>query len=462
MSLFTGWDAIAKQLRLECAQAAYEGKRVPDELEREIARLPETADLFDDPRARELAAALAGLEPADDFPYEQPGELAAIRALRPEGPRRLPVDDSGDALLDKFHGAWTGRSCGCALGKPVEGWAMIHRGRLRIRAYLERRGEWPLADYFPAAPHADDEHPIGAADPAARENLACMPPDDDIHYTLMGLHVLETHGAGFDWTHVARAWNERLPFASICTAERQAITNFNLRNVPGPEGATPSPFWTARHNNPYREWIGAQIRADGWAYAAAGHPERAAELAWRDAHWTHTANGIYGEMFMAAMISAAFVVAEPAELVRIGLSEIPSTCRLAEAVRSAWEWTRACGDFDAYMERLEAAYGDLHPTHTVNNALVCVGALVYGAMEPSRSMCLAVMGGLDTDCNGATVGSIVGAATGARAFPERFKGPLRDTIRPTMIGFSEVTMRDLAARTRDVWRGSAEPANSGA
>lgn len=447
---FTSWSSIASHLKFECIQAEYEGKLVPQDLKHAADALDESADLFEDAEARRIAQALDGLQPTAHFPYEQPNDLDSIRRLRPDGPRQLHLDLADEELLDRFHGAWTGRSCGCALGQPVEHICLIHQGRLRIKKYLQDRRQWPLDFYFSATPHKNDEHSIAPDARAARENIQCMPPDDDIHYTLMGLHVLEKHGTDFQWFDVADAWNACLPFAAICTAESQAITNYNIRNVKGRKNAYPSPFWTARHNNPYREWIGAQIRADGWAYCAAGNPEKAAEFAWRDAHWTHTANGIYGEMFMAAIIAAAFVVAEPAELVRIGLSEIPANCRLAEGIRDALSWVEECPDIEAFMANLEAKYGDLHPVHTVNNAMICVAALFYGDMDTEAAVCTAVMGGLDTDCNGATVGSIVGAATGARDYSERLKTPLNDTIKPLMFGFQEVKMKDLARRTLEM------------
>ncbi len=114
------------------------------------------------------------------------------------------------------------------------------------------------------------------------------------------------------------------------------------------------------HRNPYREWIGAQIRADAWGYVCAGNPELAAEFAYRDSCWTHRANGIYGEMMFAAIIAAAFVVSSPVELVQIGLSEIPEHCKLAEACRAALVKMPQCENFEVYMDWVQEHYGDLH------------------------------------------------------------------------------------------------------
>ncbi|MEI8244122.1 MAG: ADP-ribosylglycohydrolase family protein, partial [bacterium] len=83
--------------------------------------------------------------------------------------------------------------------------------------------------------------------------------------------------------------------------------------------------------------------------------------------------------------------------------------------------------------------------------LLCIVALVYGRMDTVETPAVAVMCGLDTDCNGASVGSIVGAASGRATFKDDLAGRLNDTIKPQMIGFQEVRMRDLAARTAVQW-----------
>ena len=119
--------------------------------------------------------------------------------------------------------------------------------------------------------------------------------------------------------------------------------------------------WVATHHNPYREWIGAQIRADSWGYAAPGNPELAAEFAWRDARLSHVKNGIYGEMFCAAMIAAGFAVADPLKVVEAGLSQIPSCSRLykdmRETVGICSEHGFRATEFEAVLDKIYARFG---------------------------------------------------------------------------------------------------------
>jgi ADP-ribosylglycohydrolase len=115
-------------------------------------------------------------------------------------------------------------------------------------------------------------------------------------------------------------------------------------------------------------------------------------------------------------------------------------------------WIDECEDWESCMERLEARYPEMSPVHTINNALICVLSLIYGRMDTRMATTIAVMAGLDTDCNGATVGSIVGAASGRARFDDAFAAPLNDRVKPAMIGFADTTMLELAERHLAVWK----------
>ncbi len=438
--LIAGYSSPWDLLREEIAELEYEGFEIPERAREAFAMLHPVADAWNEPAVREVARLLGEAERRPGWEWREPDDLAAIRRDRPAGPRRFSDTFPDDELLDRYHGAWLGRSVGCALGKPVENMGMCNRQWRDIRDYLEHRGDWPLHDYF-SGRDAGDGMKLGCP-LSQRENIRFMESDDDIRYTLIGLLAIEQFGAGFDWRDIAGLWNRVLPMGMACTAERQALLNYNLRR---PDAVTAE--FTRRFNNPYRQWIGAQIRADFWGWCCAGNPERAAEFAWRDAGWTHTANGIYGEMFIAALQAAAFVESDPERLIEIGLSEIPSGCRLAAAVREGAAKAKELREFDAFMQWFEARYAGMSAVHTVNNAVLCAMALIHGGMNPDHSICVAVSGGLDTDCNGATVGAITGIVAGKSGFGGTLAGRLNDTIRAEFGGFAEISMRKLAERT---------------
>ncbi len=405
------------------------------EVEGEVTLLEEQGAEGRLSRLCELCEVLERLEPDSRFRYCEPSDLATIRRERPEGPRILGAEIGKDVLADETLGAWLGRVAGCMLGKPVEGWK-----RRQIQVLLDACGERTLCDYF-QAPEADGRGCVGAmlADGAIlRGNITRGVRDDDTDYTIVGLRILEAHGKGFEPANVARFWLRHLPYEGTCTAERVAYRNF-VNGIWPPRSAT----W----RNPYREWIGAQIRADPWGYACPGRPQEAASLAFRDASISHTRNGIYGEMWAAAMIAAAFVVKEPKQLVRIGLSEIPRNCRLAEAIQEVLAWREEDRSAEDATENILEQHGHYHPVHTVNNAAIVAMSLLWGEKDFTRSVSLAVTAGLDTDCNGATVGSVVGAIIGADAIPDHWKGPLNDRLESLVAGDTDAAISDLARRT---------------
>jgi len=448
-----GWEHPYNQVWEEIRQIENEGRIIPEEILSAFEILDPLSDRYNEDALYPIFKQLRLYEQFDlreNWIYSQPNDLQSIKDSRPLQDFQLSRLNKKE-LLNKLHGAWTGRSCGCALGKPVEIVGMSGKGRQKIKDHLISKGDWPLNDYFTGKDRENNKIDL-ICEKSLRENISYMEPDDDIHYTLIGLGVLEKYGPDFTWRNVADTWNESLPFAAICTAETQAILNYNMKTHwrNRDKGQISSNF-TSTYNNPYREWIGAQIRADGWAYCCAGDPEMAAEFAWRDAHWTHRANGIYGEMFAAAMIAAAFCESDPLMLIEIGMSQIPETSHLYASLKEGLIWMKECDSWELYMDRLDARYLDMPAVHTVNNALICAMSIYYGKMDPHQSVSIAVMAGLDTDCNGATVGSITGAACGIRDFHSKYADALNDTIKPLVFGFQEITMAELAKRSYTVW-----------
>jgi ADP-ribosylglycohydrolase len=375
---------------------------------------------------------LARLKPPREMIAAEPSDLAAIRKCRPRGPRRIKSPVSAGRLRKRIRGAMLARCAGCQLGKPVEGFS-----RERIWKGLKAAREFPLRNYFSqgAIKKADGPLPGMKLSYCTRASFNCMERDDDIDYTILGIHYLRKYGRKFTTANVAFEWLDRLPYQMVYTAERAAYKNL-VGSVP--LGQVPY------YHNPFREWIGAQIRADGFGYCAAGLPQLAAEFAHRDAALSHVKNGIYGEMLFAAMIAAACVCDDLDEVIEIGLSEIPRDCRLASALRDVCAWSDQNRDWKDTLAAIEAAFGHYNWVHTINNASLVIMGLKHGKMDLTRTIGIAVMGGMDTDCNGATAGSVVGAMLGEDQLPAKWIRPLRNHLRSFVVGYDNMAITDVA------------------
>lgn len=438
-----------------------EGAEVPESLTQQIHQLDPVLDAWNEKRIWSLYDLLDNLDRPVQLVKSHPNDLESIKLLRPKGPRNLNWTPIESDLLDGFLGAWLGRATGCALGLPVEQVGVLisekkYIGRQKIRERLSRSHDWPLVDYF--SEHDSANAQWGSR--SMRSTIAYMEPDDDIHYSVAGLCIMESKGPEFSWSDVADWWISHFPLSSLCTAEVQALLNYANHTArwgsDGGERSIATPEFCRRYRNPYREWIGAQIRSDPWAWMAAGHPELAAEFAYRDASWTHTANGIYGSMFFAALQSAAFVVKDPLELIEIALTEIPSECSLAIAIHETLALCAASNDWQVAMDKLESyIYGLsehlMSPVHTINNACTCIIALLFSSGDPVSAMSIAVMAGLDTDCNGASVGAISGAIFGGSRFDNNLSKKLNNRIVTRIPGMQDLSISDLARRTVKQW-----------
>ena len=90
-------------------------------------------------------------------------------------------------------------------------------------------------------------------------------------------------------------------------------------------------------DNTYKDSCGCYIRSEIWACLAPGNPDLAARYAYEDAIVDHEGEGMYGEIFFAALQSAAFVESDKRTLIDIALSYIPEESATAKAILKALE-----------------------------------------------------------------------------------------------------------------------------
>ncbi|MER6205120.1 ADP-ribosylglycohydrolase family protein [Streptomyces sp. NPDC001642] len=417
-------SAIAARWRAAGGAEAPERAGASPELPSRYLRLL-AEDLLDE--LADLPSGLADQEPTD---------LARIKALCPNWPAAQATSPPRPAL---FEAAWLGRAVGCLLGKPVEKITLDG-----IRRLARATGNWPLTTYFTARGVPADllaAHPWNrrSAPTSLAENIDGMPEDDDLNYPLLNLLLLQRHGRDFTTADVAQLWLDELPAGRTFTAERIAYRNL-LTGLEPPR--------TARHRNPFREWIGALIRADVHGWTNPGNPGAAAEQAHRDATLTHTANGVYAAMFTAAVIATATTGTHDIHTcLRTGLTVVPPGSRLATAIHHALRLARKHRDFDEVVDELHATYGPSHHwVHAIPNTALITAALTHADGDFTGSICRAVSGGWDTDSNGATVGGIA-ALVSDTALPDRWTAPIKNRLATSVGDFNGIGFDTLARLT---------------
>ena len=434
---YDAWLCWDESLDVELRQAEDEGRDVPwlKQSVDEVNALPED-DLNREQLAADLLDRVINAPLKAGYEFIEPNDLNDIVSQSSSYNRNDPVKPNftAEKQFDRIYGAWLGRTIGCLLGKPIEG-----AKRDVLFPILKAAGNYPLKQYIEY--HESMKMDAGRA---WAGKVDCMPEDDDTNYTLLSLLLMERYGRDFTPENVAHGWMNMFPILRTCTAERVAYKNFLFGKKP-PE--------SAEFRNPYREWIGAQIRIDFYGYINPGNPALAAEYAFRDACISHVKNGIYGAMFVAAMIAAAGTVDSDfnaTEIINAGLGCIPVKSRLYKAVQEFVEFSANHPDWEDASSYIHNNYdeNDAHDwCHTISNALIVCLGLLYGNGDFCKSISLAVTPLFDTDCNGATVGSIIGMICGASGIADHWKKPINDTFETGIAGMGRQSITDLAKRT---------------
>ncbi len=263
---------------------------------------------------------------------------------------------------EKTMGCWLGKAVGGTLGMPYEG----------------MDGPFDL-DFYDPVP-------------------ATMIPNDDLDLQVVWACLLDRQ----DVPEVSRslfsnAWknNIRFPWDEYGACIR------NLR-----EGIEPP--LSGSHDNWFINGMGAAIRSEIWACLAPGNPALAAAYAYEDACLDHAEQGLWAEVWLAAMQSAAFVETDIRKIIQTGFEHIPADAEIRTAIEDTFQWWEASNDWKKTRLQILEKYGHENFTNVTENMAFILLALLDGNGDFSHSICTANNCGKDTDCTAAIVGALLG------------------------------------------------------
>jgi ADP-ribosylglycohydrolase len=286
-------------------------------------------------------------------------------------------------LWDKIYACWIGKSIGGTLGTPFEG----RKELLDVQGFNSPPGK-PL-------------------------------PNDDLDLQLVWLRALENYGPlgvnerilGEYWiNYIPPHWNE------------YGIGKNNMK-------AGLLPPLSGDYNNAWKHSNGAWIRSEVWACCTPGRPDLVTKYAYYDACVDHgTGEGTYAEIFTATVESAAFVEKDPETLIKIGLSYLPEDCRVTRSIKIVLDGYHKKLDWKIIREQVLKDSQDLGWFQAPANVAFTMLGWLYGGGDFKKSLLLAVSCGDDTDCTGATLGSILGIIGGYESIPKDWIAYVGDDI----------------------------------
>jgi len=293
-------------------------------------------------------------------------------------------------------------------------------------------------------------------------------PNDDLDIQLLWLCAMEEKGLDVTAQRLAEYW---------CLYVTPHWSEYGIAKINMRQGL-PAPL-SGSFQNIFKHSCGSYIRSEIWACIAPGLPHVAARYAYEDAILDHgNGEGLYAEIFMAALESAAFVVSDLHRLIDIGLSYIPADSGVAQAVKTTvecfdrgltWKETRdevlrlhRGGTFMGFLDHTspdDQAKGFVDGVtgyDVPSNIGITLIGLLYGGDDFGQVQCISVNCGEDTDCTAATGGSVWGIIHGATAIPQKWIDPIGRGIKTVCLNYGELgyfgdqipqTVDDLTDRT---------------
>ena len=309
---------------------------------------------------------------------------------------------------DKVRACWLGKNIGGSLGTPFE----CKRGVFDVDFYTH-------------------DYSSGAL------------PNDDLDLQLVWLNAAEKYGKNLDSEILGEYWLSYI----VADVSEYGMGKNNMRMGLLP----PLSGW---YNNPFGNSCGCFIRSEIWACLAPGHPDIAVAYAYEDGIADHKDEGLYAEIFCAALQSAAFSETNVRELLDIGKSYIPGDCLVSKAVDTAvdcydsgidWKAARkrmmhevpgSFGHAKQGSEYMEEPIGSLG-MNAPNNIGITILGLLYGKGDFSESLCIATGCGEDADCTAATLGALLGIMNGTGSIPQKWLDPIGDEIKTVCVDLTK-------------------------
>lgn len=318
-------------------------------------------------------------------------------------PARAAVD-RGEGLAARQTAGWLGQIIGGAYGTCIEGYTTdnIAKAYGTVDRYIRKPNTY----------------------------------NDDITYELALLCAFEKHGQATTAKHIGDEWAARIPTG--WSAEDIALTNLKAGIVPPESG---------RFNNPFGEWIGAQMRGVTCGQLYPGDPCAAARCAWMDASISHYHNGILGEVFNAVLASLAFVQSDVRALVQQAVALIPADSEYGALVRFALAQCESHDDWLAAWRPCEKRVDHYNWIHAYPNACAEVIALWYGQGDFDRTLQICGGCGQDVDCNAAQVSTVTAIIHGEAAIRDYWKAPIGDRLDTYVRGLKTLSIRQLGSWT---------------
>lgn len=243
---------------------------------------------------------------------------------------------------------------------------------------------------------------------------------DDTEFALMTAKLLIEHEGNFTSDDVVNMWfkyvatEDELKRGGV--SEVEACNNLRRGLRPPQSGMY----------NAYYMSDGAAMRSGPIGIVCAGDPERAADLAYRDACVSHYREGIWGAQAVAVAVSLAMVDADMEDIMEAIFKIAPLDSWFYETLNRAMNIVKeADGDIaNAWMP----LHNELFSTHrsTVAEALPEVfGCLMLENKSFKSGLILAGNFGRDADTIGAIAGAVLGAKYGAKNIPDKWKEKTR-------------------------------------